>query len=140
MDLCVLFVSQQGDDAAAVSRMLEAARIRCEHVTTCREARSRLSRNSYGAVLTEATLDDGNWKNVLSLTLDMGSAPPLIVTDRAADDRLWAEVLNLGCYDMLAQPFDDSEVVRILALACAQVPTRPVASAAPGLKVCSVAS
>ncbi|HEX8985695.1 MAG TPA: hypothetical protein VF767_09695 [Bryobacteraceae bacterium] len=118
--------------------MLEAARIRCEHVTTCREARARLSRDSYGAVLTAATLDDGGWKNVLSLTLDMAPAPPLIVTDRAADDCLWAEVLNLGCYDMLAQPFDSSEVVRIVSLACGQVSMRPAASAS-AFKACSVA-
>jgi CheY-like chemotaxis protein len=36
--------------------------------------------------------------------------PMLIVTSRLADDYLWAEALNLGAYDVLAKPFDASEV------------------------------
>jgi hypothetical protein len=31
--------------------------------------------------------------------------PQLIVADRLARDGLWAEVLNLGCYDLLMTPF-----------------------------------
>jgi DNA-binding response OmpR family regulator len=43
--------------------------------------------------------------------------PFLIVTSRLADERLWAEVLNLGAYDVLAKPFESKEVVRIVSLA-----------------------
>jgi len=44
--------------------------------------------------------------------------PPLvIVTSHLADERLWAEALNLGAYDVLAKPFDAIEVGRILGLA-----------------------
>jgi DNA-binding response OmpR family regulator len=43
--------------------------------------------------------------------------PTLIVTSRLADDELWAEVLNLGAYDVLAQPFDPDEVYRVVFLA-----------------------
>jgi len=40
------------------------------------------------------------------------------VADRLADDRLWAEVLNLGAYDLLIKPFDTQEVLRTVGLAC----------------------
>ena len=40
--------------------------------------------------------------------------PVLIVTSRLADEYLWAEALNLGAYDVLAKPFDASEVIRVL--------------------------
>jgi hypothetical protein len=30
---------------------------------------------------------------------------------------MWAEVLNLGAYDVLAQPFDPAEVFRVLTAA-----------------------
>jgi DNA-binding response OmpR family regulator len=40
-----------------------------------------------------------------------------MVTSRLADERLWAEALNLGAYDVLAKPFDGREVIRILSLA-----------------------
>ena len=44
--------------------------------------------------------------------------PLLIVTSGLADARLWAEALNLGTYDVLAKPFDATEVIRIVRLAC----------------------
>ena len=43
--------------------------------------------------------------------------PLLIVTSRLADERLWAEALNLGAWDVLARPFDEDEVSRIVSVA-----------------------
>ena len=44
--------------------------------------------------------------------------PPLqIVTSRLANDRLWAEALNLGAYDVLPRPFDPAEVLRSVGMA-----------------------
>jgi hypothetical protein len=37
--------------------------------------------------------------------------PRLIVFSRNADDRLWAEVLNLGGFVLLATPFREEELV-----------------------------
>jgi hypothetical protein len=39
------------------------------------------------------------------------------VSSRVADDRLWAEVLNLGGYDLLTNPFAPAEVSRVVDLA-----------------------
>jgi DNA-binding response OmpR family regulator len=44
-------------------------------------------------------------------------APLLLVTSRHADENLWAEVLNLGGYDVLLKPFDGAEVTRVVAMA-----------------------
>jgi FixJ family two-component response regulator len=48
----------------------------------------------------------------------------LIVTSGLADAHLWAEVLNLGGYDVLAKPFDDQEVQRVVAGAWRQQQNR----------------
>ena len=40
--------------------------------------------------------------------------PNLVVTSRLADDRLWAEVLNLGGWDVLSTPFEAAELIRVL--------------------------
>jgi DNA-binding response OmpR family regulator len=136
----VLFVSCDSADAGMLSRMLTSAPVEFEHVSSLQDARRKLVQESYGAVLTEAYLPDGDWKDLLSLTCELGIAPAVIVTHRFADDRFWAEVLNLGCYDMLAQPFDAREVQRILALACAQPPARPVACARPVSKPLAIAN
>jgi DNA-binding response OmpR family regulator len=41
----------------------------------------------------------------------------LNVSSRLADDYPWAEALNLGAYDVLAKPFEATEVIRIVSLA-----------------------
>jgi DNA-binding response OmpR family regulator len=57
------------------------------------------------------------WRELLQ-RLAMLPRPPLqIVTSRLANDRLWAEALNLGAYDVLARPFDAAEVLRTLSMA-----------------------
>jgi len=47
----------------------------------------------------------------------MRGCQAVIVASRLADERLWAEVLNLGGYDLLAKPFDRDELVRVIAMA-----------------------
>lgn len=123
MDARVLFVSPHSGDVETVARMLGPVSIRCETVASLEDARARLAREPYGAVLTAAYLPDGDWKDVLDAARGLGPAPAVIVTHCDADDVFWAEVLNLGCYDMLAQPFDAREVQRILTLACSHALT-----------------
>lgn len=60
---------------------------------------------------------DGNWRRLLEEFRELPEPPYLIVTSRLADDRLWSEALNLGAYDVLAKPFERSEVVRVLTMA-----------------------
>lgn len=61
--------------------------------------------------------DDSNWRRLLEEFRELPEPPCLIVTSRLADDRLWSEALNLGAYDVLAKPFERSEVVRVLTMA-----------------------
>jgi DNA-binding response OmpR family regulator len=68
-------------------------------------------------VVCESDLRPGTWKEVLEELSTLPDPPLLIVTSRLADERLWAEALNLGAYDVLAQPFDGMEVTRIVSMA-----------------------
>lgn len=47
----------------------------------------------------------------------MYMGPQLIVADRLADEALWAEVLNLGRYDVPVMPFAHEEVLRVISMA-----------------------
>jgi DNA-binding NtrC family response regulator len=120
MNSAVLFISPHLQDAAALAGMIVSVPLELDHACEVRQARERLLRFSYGAVLTEATLPDGTWLDVLNAVNELASCSALIVTKRSADDLFWAEVLNQGAYDLLAQPFDTGEVRRILSNACAQ--------------------
>ena len=127
--LRVLFVSSHREDAGMLAQILNPDCMEFNHVSSLKDARQTLGQGSFGVVLTEAYLLDGDWKDVLGATWELETAPAVVVTHRFADDRFWAEVLNLGCHDMLAQPFDAREVRRILTSACGQPDAKPAESA-----------
>ena len=114
----VLFISPKAEDAACLVRMLGRISIRCDCASSLREARDRLHETRYGVLLTESALPDGAWSDVLELARESSPATDVVVTLPDVDERLWAEVLNCGCYDMLAQPFSEIEVQRVLSRVC----------------------
>lgn len=126
----ILFISGCADDARRLSRMLHDLPIVLQHVGTLRQARTQLQQEEYDVILTEAELPDGKWPEVLSLAREAPRKMEVIVTDPQADARVWAEVLNLGAYDLLAQPFYEPEVQRILHNACSRPPHQTAAMAA----------
>ena len=117
----ILFISGRPSDARRLSRMLESLPVLVEHAPTLQHARTQLFQDDYDVILTEAELPDGRWLDVLHLAREYPKDVEVIVTDPQADAHFWAEALNLGAYDLLAQPFYEPEVRRILYNAC----TRP---------------
>jgi DNA-binding NtrC family response regulator len=101
--------------------MMQSLPLVVDHAESLQQARERFRTQNYDVVLTEAELSDGKWLDVLHLVRDSPHAPHVIVTDKHADARFWAEALNLGAYDLLAQPFHPPEVQRILYNACAHL-------------------
>jgi len=65
-------------------------------------------------VVCECDPSPDSWKELLRLLAMLSDPPYLVVTSRLADERLWAEALNLGAYDVLAAPLDKEEVIRTL--------------------------
>ena len=76
-----------------------------------------LSDRRVPVILCHCSFADGNWRDLLDCIAGLSCPPRLVVTSELADDFLWAEVLNLGGYDVIAQPFQESEVVRTLTSA-----------------------
>src|SRR5579872_7250341 len=90
---------------------------RIERTRNCLETVLYLHQALPRVVVCERDLPGGSWKHVLEIAAGMPIPPPVIVTSRLADDYLWAEVLNLGGYDVLPTPFDAGEVLRVAFLA-----------------------
>jgi len=116
----ILFISGRQEDARCLSQMLHRLPMVIRHVETVQQARTRLQLEEYAVILTEAALPDGGWLDVLRLSRECPQELEVVVTDPQADSRLWAEALNLGAYDLLAQPFYEPEVRRILYNACSR--------------------
>jgi DNA-binding response OmpR family regulator len=82
-----------------------------------RRALECLGRNPVQVVIAESTLPAWNWKRILADLRRLAPPPQLVVASRTADDALWAEVLNIGGYDVLPQPLERDEVERVVAAA-----------------------
>lgn len=126
----ILFISGRHEDARHLTQMLHALPLELEHAPTLQQARTRIHQQEYELILTEAALPDGVWLDVLHLVRECPRETGVIVTDPQADARFWAEALNLGAYDLLAQPFYEPEVRRILYNACSRPPFPAQAMAA----------
>lgn len=113
MEGSVLFVTPFQHDGKAVAGMLNDISIPVVRAASLADAAAKLNARRFGVVLCEAHLEDGTWLNLLEITKIQGIE--LVVTDAFADARFWAMAINLGAYDMLAQPFHRTEVRRVLA-------------------------
>ena len=110
-------VTSLKEDHAFFERLFLTRSWRFDYVSTVRDGIRYLRRHSPGLLICDERLEDGDWKAILDAVMKVACPPRMIVTSRLADERLWAEVLNLGGYDLLAKPFDASEVVRVVGTA-----------------------
>ena len=85
--------------------------------SSLREATALLNESVPDLILCERDLPDGTWRDVFRRLVGQ-RRPPVVVVSRNADERLWAEVLNLGGYDLLLKPYDSGEVRRMVYDAC----------------------
>jgi DNA-binding response OmpR family regulator len=118
----ILSISATREDHQVLRSMLDDFRITA--VGTRKAAMSFLCLDRVPVIVCERDLPDGTWKDILGDTAAFPNPPALVVTSRLADEYLWAEVLNLGCYDLLAKPFSEPEVKRVLAAALRQNTTQ----------------
>ncbi len=113
----VLAVSPFEEDHLFLGSIFSHSKWHICGVKSWRDAANHLSEQTTPVVICERDLPDCEWKEVLAGLGRMPDSPLLIVTSRWADENLWAEVLNLGGYDVLMKPFDQTEVVRVISLA-----------------------
>jgi DNA-binding response OmpR family regulator len=109
----VLLVSPLDDDHRFPTQILRHSNWQCYVARSRAEALGILRDHAVPVLICAADLIDGTWRDLLDETTAREPAPLLIVTSRLADDSLWAEVLNLGGYNVLAQRFGSREVFRV---------------------------
>lgn len=108
----VLSVSPLENDHATLQAIIRHSRWKLFKADSHPEAVSILMQDQISVVVCEYHLKSGKWTDLLDHLNDFQHPPALIVTSRLADERLWAEALNLGAWDVLAKPFDRTEVLR----------------------------
>jgi len=132
----VLSLSPLEDDHASLQAIVGHSKWVMFKADRLQDARNFLRRHDISVVVCEKDLRPEKWTDVLGQINELLYPPSLIVTSRLADERLWAEALNLGAWDVLAKPFDRSEVLRSVKAAWQHWHDQ----VRPGLRVNKVAS
>jgi DNA-binding NtrC family response regulator len=105
-----------GDRCVEVEGLLHHTRWRVFRADCAGEAIAMLKRTPVQVVLCERTLRDGTWLNVLKAAQKCDPAAAVVVLSKP-DDRIWAEVLNHGAYDLLPFPCTAPELYAIVPMA-----------------------
>jgi DNA-binding NtrC family response regulator len=122
----VLSLSPFAEDHLAIDRIFkEAARLpltgfswQLSRAQTLADALIALRLAEYAVILCESNPSPHNWKDLLDGASDLNNQPAIIVTSSNADNRLWAEALNLGVYDVIAKPFRQDELIHVVSSGC----------------------
>ena len=90
-----VFVTPYGDELETLQPVLEAHHCTLALAKTRTQALPLLNAPDCGIILIDSDLP-GGWKIFLQDVQARAHPPALIVVARVGDERLWAEVLNLG--------------------------------------------
>jgi len=93
--------------------ILEQSGMEVYVVGNFRDAQQKLADQSYDLLFVDAELPGGSWQHLVEAVCTSGKNCAVIVCSRCGDERLWAEVLQCGAYDLIPEPYDEQEVARI---------------------------
>ncbi len=113
----VLDVSPYDADHTTLQQIFSHSNWKLHITRTCSEAVTLLKKRLIPVVVCERDLPDGSWRDILERTARATNPREVMVSSRLGDERLWSEVLNLGGYNVIAKPFQESEVFRDVSLA-----------------------
>ena len=97
-----------------VRTFLEQAGLVVTSANDFRDAQRLLRGITCDLVLVEVEISDGSWQDLLEFILDAKIACEMIVCSRLGDERLWAEVIQSGAYNLIVEPYGQREFLRIV--------------------------
>jgi DNA-binding NtrC family response regulator len=110
-----LLVYDEEQPVRAVAQILRDQALSTRRVRNCSEATAALRDSDRPAlVVTDASLPDGDWADVLKATGSGTYFPPLIVVSRLADIRLYLDVMESGAYDFVVPPLASADLAYIV--------------------------
>lgn len=120
-----LLVGVEGDSRLMMHGVFRAEGWQLYEAVNRQHAMQCLERRPVHMAIVNADCNNWPWKQALRDLQRIPRPPQLVVTSRIADETLWAEVLNWGAYDLLAEPFRRDEVERVVAAARRHFEGRP---------------
>ena len=108
----VLSVSPSDEDCVSLERILNSNWTVTASATPA-SALAVLRETPIPILICDCDCDPapGAWHELLDRISLLPDPPLMILSSRLADERLWAEGLNLGAWDVLAKPFQTEETI-----------------------------
>lgn len=132
----LLLLSSVRRDRRAVRRIFGDHRNRRFRLAnSCVAGLPMIRSGDVAVVVCGRELPDGDWRMVIDEAGKLPVSPKVIVCTARVDAQFWAEVLNLGGFDVLLTPFEEDELLRVSAGAwmewqraqpCGLPPRKPV--------------
>ena|SRR5579884_2215207 len=107
-DITVVYVGP----ASPLQQIAEQAGWRLEVCRTWKGALDAAERLGATVVIYDRDANPDGWQKALRRTLHLSARPSFLLVSRFADERMWAELLDNGGYDLLTAPLEAHEVVR----------------------------
>ena len=108
-----------------LEELLYAQGIRVSRVRHCAEARSTLKEAApVDLVLTDVTLDDGTWRDVIQLVRELAKDTPVIVMSRVVSMSLYLDTQDAGAVDFIVPPMTAGDLVYVLTTAVSRTVVR----------------
>ena len=109
--LRVMAVSTSEEDHDFLRRMLREFQCEMQSAYTRAEAVDIMRAEPVPVIISDRDLPDGTWRDILDESARQANPSYVIVTSQLAyDAHLWCEVLHFGGDDVLATPFEPTEV------------------------------
>lgn len=102
---------------AELRRVVAHTRWQLKVVHSIAEAVGAIRTLPISVVLCDRELGDGNWLDLVRETEHIDPRPTTIVLSDHHDERLWADVLSCGAYDLLLKPINAHEVYTLVPMA-----------------------
>ena len=113
--LWALLVYDEEEPVRAVERILLDQGMSTRRVRNCSAADAALREAASPVlVLTDTSLPDGSWADVLKAACAVPPRPPVIVVSRLVDIQLYVDVLESGAYDFVVPPLNSAGLVHIV--------------------------
>ncbi len=113
--LTTLFVSASHTEHVSLANLFSRSNLNLQPAFTCEEALASLGREQIAVVICDG--DHSDWRLLIASTEALQSPPRVIVASRKINENLWSEVVAAGGYDFLTIPWDQREVLNVVALA-----------------------
>lgn len=114
----VLLVHNEPDTFRGLEETLREQDIRTARAHDCAEALSLLKQVApIDLVLTDVTLPDGTWKEIIGMVRKAAKQTPVIVMSRLVSMRLYLDTQDAGAADFIVPPMTPRDLAHVLTAA-----------------------